>query len=325
MHPPDQGLAEMPVLRFSTEQFAARERIPAWREFVGRTFCRAEIEPLSREGFVGRTTMRLLPGLGVISGDCAPLSYVQTRQLSDNDDVILTFASGPWQLDYRGRIQACGAGDAILTSASCLATHTLHAGGPHGGLRVPIKLLSPLVDGIEDTFGKRIAAQAPAMRLLRHHLGMVEELEAPDMHGLRAQAASQLRDLIAMAIGPTRDGSEMARSNGVRAARLRAIKRDIRQNVRQDLSVAVLAARHRLPVRSLQRLFEAEGTTLTDFVVAERLACAHAMLTQRFADRPVSTIAFDCGFQHVSYFNRAFRLRYGATPSDVRAQARRSH
>jgi AraC-like DNA-binding protein len=35
----------------------------------------------------------------------------------------------------------------------------------------------------------------------------------------------------------------------------------------------------------------------------------------------VSSIALDAGFGDISYFNRAFRRRYGATPSDVRAQA----
>jgi AraC-like DNA-binding protein len=37
----------------------------------------------------------------------------------------------------------------------------------------------------------------------------------------------------------------------------------------------------------------------------------------------VSVVALDYGFADVSYFNRVFRRRYGVTPSDVRAQARR--
>ena len=82
--------------------------------------------------------------------------------------------------------------------------------------------------------------------------------------------------------------------------------------------------RHRLPVRSLQRLFEAEGVTFTDFVLAERLARAHRMLRNRaHSGQPISTIAFDCGFQHISYFNRVFRARFAASPSDVRAQTHR--
>jgi AraC-like DNA-binding protein len=37
--------------------------------------------------------------------------------------------------------------------------------------------------------------------------------------------------------------------------------------------------------------------------------------------RKVSEIAYACGFNEISYFNQAFRRRFGATPSDVRAAA----
>ncbi|MFC4844519.1 helix-turn-helix domain-containing protein [Bradyrhizobium sp. GCM10023182] len=33
-------------------------------------------------------------------------------------------------------------------------------------------------------------------------------------------------------------------------------------------------------------------------------------------------IAFECGYGDLSYFNRSFRQRYGATPSDIRAGRR---
>ncbi|WP_227651678.1 AraC family transcriptional regulator [Klebsiella pneumoniae] len=33
-------------------------------------------------------------------------------------------------------------------------------------------------------------------------------------------------------------------------------------------------------------------------------------------------MAHDCGFSSVSYFNQAFRRRYGMTPSDVRVAAK---
>jgi len=32
----------------------------------------------------------------------------------------------------------------------------------------------------------------------------------------------------------------------------------------------------------------------------------------------ISSIAYDVGFGDLSYFNRAFRRRYDATPSDIR-------
>jgi AraC-like DNA-binding protein len=58
-------------------------------------------------------------------------------------------------------------------------------------------------------------------------------------------------------------------------------------------------------------------------VVEQRLLRAHRMLSDpRLVDRAVGTIAFESGFGHLPYFNRAFRSRFGETPSGVRAQAR---
>jgi len=42
----------------------------------------------------------------------------------------------------------------------------------------------------------------------------------------------------------------------------------------------------------------------------------------RFLNLTITWIAFDVGFGNLSYFNRLFRRRYGATPSDVRANGR---
>jgi AraC-like DNA-binding protein len=48
------------------------------------------------------------------------------------------------------------------------------------------------------------------------------------------------------------------------------------------------------------------------------------MLTDaRSAGLTITGIAFSAGFSDLSHFNRAFRRAYGATPSDVRATARR--
>lgn len=72
--------------------------------------------------------------------------------------------------------------------------------------------------------------------------------------------------------------------------------------------------------RSLQRVFAADGTNFSEFVRHLRLAKAYSVLSKPGLQTPISDIALGCGFCDVSYFNRAFRQRYRATPSDVRAQ-----
>ncbi|MGA2566845.1 MAG: helix-turn-helix transcriptional regulator [Pseudolabrys sp.] len=83
-----------------------------------------------------------------------------------------------------------------------------------------------------------------------------------------------------------------------------------------------MASRHGISVSYVRQLFAAEGTSLTDFILQQRLAAAHDMPRDaRFADRTINAIAFEVGFGDVANFNRAFRRRYGMKPSDMRAKA----
>ena len=149
---------------------------------------------------------------------------------------------------------------------------------------------------------------------------------------LRCQAFAfavddHLHDLIALALGATRDASELAKGRGVRSARLHALKADIAANItRHDLSVVSVAARHGISARYIRTLFMDAGTTFTDFVLYQRLARVHRLLMDpRAHPRTISAIAYDSGFGDLSYFNHAFRRRYGATPSDIRAAARQDY
>jgi AraC-like DNA-binding protein len=118
---------------------------------------------------------------------------------------------------------------------------------------------------------------------------------------------------------------KIAHGRGVRAARLRAIKIDILGHLGTPaLSLDAVAAREGISPIYIRKLLESEDTSFTKFVLEQRLLPAHRMLRdRRFADRPIAAIAMEAGFGDLSYFNRAFRRRYGASPSDVRAAARR--
>ena len=162
------------------------------------------------------------------------------------------------------------------------------------------------------------------MQLLRRYLTVLNDVDAIATPELQQAAANHIIDLIALTLGATREAAQAA-EGGVRAARLQSIKHDIVSNLSDEtLSVRAIAARHKVTPRYVQRLFEETGSTFTEYVVEQRLVRAHRLLTDaRPSDQTLTAIAFDVGFGDLSYFNRAFRRRFGASPSDLRAQARR--
>jgi transcriptional regulator GlxA family with amidase domain len=164
----------------------------------------------------------------------------------------------------------------------------------------------------------------PALRFLLDYVKAADSEEWAACPQLQHLYTRHVYELMALAVGATRDATELAQGSGLRAARLQAIKQDIANNIDQpDLSVKALAARHGLTPRFVQRLFETEGVTFTEYVVAQRLARAHRLLSDPGREgEKISVIAWDCGFGDISHFNHVFRRRYGLAPSDVRAQAR---
>jgi AraC-like DNA-binding protein len=96
-----------------------------------------------------------------------------------------------------------------------------------------------------------------------------------------------------------------------------------RRLAQHDLTVAAVASRQRISESYVRKLFESEGGSFSEWVLGERLIRTHRMLTDpRFAGRSITSVAFDAGFGDVSYFNRSFRRRFGATPSEIRAEAK---
>jgi AraC-like DNA-binding protein len=140
---------------------------------------------------------------------------------------------------------------------------------------------------------------------------------------LRHLVVGHLHDLVALARGATRDAPETRNGRSTRAARLEAIKTEILDGLdRHDLSLAGLAARYGVTPRYVQRLLECEGLTFSQLVRDHRLDRVFRMLSdRRFAHRTISTIAYGAGFGDLSHFNRAFRRRFGKSPSEARVAA----
>jgi len=87
----------------------------------------------------------------------------------------------------------------------------------------------------------------------------------------------------------------------------------------RDLPLATLAAKARLSMFHLHRVFSAAaGETPKQFTLRLRLArAAVLLLTTRDS---VLNVALNCGFQSHEAFSRAFRRRFGMTPSRYRSR-----
>ena len=316
------------TIRLSTHHAPEEQRPFLLREFFERLRVRYDPVRVGNDPIEVDLTLQGLPGLQLLTGKLQGARYTRRRENNDTtEDVALVVnPKGRHFLAQGGREIVLGDGEATLVSVGD-TLETAH--GPPGGvlvLRFPRPQLAPRVASIQDCLLRRIPRDNTALELLIDYVNVTQDRQPPANGGLQRLVVSHLHDLAAAAIGATRDASELAQGRGMRVARLYAIKRDIANNLaRPDLSIGALAVRHRCTPRLIQRLFGDEGTSFTDYLLTERLASAHRMLTDpRREDDKISAIAADAGFGDISYFNRVFRQRYADTPSAVREFARRT-
>ncbi len=312
---------------FRTSVIPQAHRFAAWHEVVNGWLLGVEANPVSDAPFRVSGCLRALPelryGWGVFDGTVNR----RTRAIvsKDNDDLFLFVNSGGvFGASQRGRETEIGVGGAYLMSCAEVGAYRWPDGLKLTVVRTRQDAVSELVRNVYDGVGRALAPDNGGMRLLIRYLQILHDAEPLTSPDARALVTRHVQDLIALALGASSDGREQARARGFRAARLKAIQAHIERNLASpELSPETVAPRFRISARTLQRIFEAEGTSFTEYVLGRRLARVYATLGDLRGDlrgdtRGIGEVALAFGFGNISYFNRRFRARYGATPSDIR-------
>ncbi len=132
-------------------------------------------------------------------------------------------------------------------------------------------------------------------------------LDAVDEAGFAI--AAHLLDLAALGLGARGDLAAAAQRRGLRAVRLKSLLMILEKRFTEpDFSAHKLAAATGLSERYVNELLFEAGASFTMRLTELRLTKAAALLVHD-TERRISDIAFDCGFNDLSYFNRCFRRR----------------
>ena len=90
-----------------------------------------------------------------------------------------------------------------------------------------------------------------------------------------------------------------------------------------DIKPQRIAKEFSISVRYLHSLVSATGTTLSKWLWERRLLASYeALQNHRFQGKKIIEVAFDFGFSDAAHFSRAFKTRFGLTPSEARRKAR---
>lgn len=314
------------VIRFSLAQVPERERSATLTEVFGRGVVNTDFVPLSDQPWM-EIESRLLPGVAITCGAHSPFLADTGHDTSRRtDDFNLVWATRPTALLLAQRTKEVRGDDGTATFffGADRLRGTAHADLHFVNVRLAASLIRPLVPNAEDALMRPIPPQSEALQLLHSYVQVLRNEGEPKCPKVAHAAALHIADLVALALGSGRDEAHQCAKRGLRAARAASIKAWMLARIADPaMSVSTAAAAHAISPRYVQLLFEHEGTSFSAWLRAERLGLARRRLADpALAHRSIASIAFDCGFSDLSWFNHAFRRAYGETPSDVRHAVR---
>jgi AraC-like DNA-binding protein len=316
--PPEFEGNGMGTLHFSTRALPASKRLSALRQLFDTS---VNLEVAADPEQVVAMTMYRSPGLRraeMLSSFTARLSR-GSSMLADGEDTVCLMInnSGRMAVTQRGHQGVAEPGDAVLLVYRETARVDFDA-STYLSVRVPFSALAPLAD-VGCAAGHRITRDTEPLRLLKSYVSSLPSQMSDQP--LNRIVATHIYDLIALSIGAMGVGRGLASDRSVRTARLESMKADLVSDT--TVTLDQLAMRYRISPRSVQLLFEQAGTTFSEYVLAKKLDKARRLLiSPRYAEWPISAIAYEAGFGDLSYFNRRFKQRYLSTPSEMRKETR---
>lgn len=141
-------------------------------------------------------------------------------------------------------------------------------------------------------------------------------------HDMKYRISANFLDLLVTAYANTH--RTMVAETSLTASRRLLIRDFIEQNLGHDgLSPSVIAKRFGYTTSYIHQLFRGENESISHYIIRRRVEeAAKTLANSLFNGMNIGEIAYSWGFNSLSHFGRAFKSRFGYTPTEYRRVTR---
>ena len=301
-----------------------RERVPQWREWVGKQFSGLESDVYGDTDFNGQMRAAQLGEFALTE-----LTAGRHRVRMEKDAARRTEASmlkivAPWEgfacVEQRGRSALVRAGQWTIYDTTAPYVITNPSRVRHLILVLPRANLTSRGLPVDDLLSRPLSASSAmagqALRLMRETMSQVEQLDGEAVTAAVERVTESISDALFELSGDMREG-------GQRAALRTRICRHVSDHLRDaDLSAQSIADALKCSRRYLHNAFGGGEDTLFRYVLRQRLeACMDELRSPTATtqiDKKITDIALGWGFNNLSHFSREFRSYTGVSPRAYR-------
>ncbi|WP_174991119.1 MULTISPECIES: helix-turn-helix domain-containing protein [Pandoraea] len=312
----------MPDIVFSTSRFPEHLRNHVWRDAISPLF---EFTPVDGTQVEGRLWLSRVGELLIGKSTLSAQRYERSRRLvlSSGLDlyIVSLFVSGGLVGDCDGVSVSVRAGDILVLDLSRVARMQVDPGST-ATIFLPRQKIDKAIPG-RDLHGAVLDAAIPIVRLLVSLInGMVDE--APALAGEAAAATeASLLALFADAVANRPSVNLESDDSVVSRVLRRGVLDYIDANLTSpELRPELIIEKFRVSRAHLYRIFASDGGVAS--VIRDRrldVAYRALVLGGGSLDQSITRVAYELAFSGSNHFLRAFRARFGITPSEAREYA----
>lgn len=312
---------------FTTRDVHVRDRLSYWCEVAKKAYVDHEFSTSvgrAFEGIIRTSKLDVIEFASFACSECTADRTARNLKSYDDDDLLITLQlRGRAVLRQDGRDAVVQPDDVFLVDPRRPFSISVGAGNDVVIAKVARSELQARLGDILPLAARPLARNRTETVLARQFLLMLAERSQFLADAAASKVAAQALDLIGIAF-EAQMADVRALQSSTRATTLLRLKASIESRLHDpDLKPRLAAASIGISVRYANQLLAEEGTSLERFIVTRRLSLSQRVLGDpNHAHRPVSDIAFSCGFSDVSHFTRRFKTAFGCSPTEWRAKSR---
>lgn len=303
----------------TTENVALKDRASFWREAVCETFVELECNSISSADFHGSMSNSFIGDIQFTDVRSSSHSVSRTRSTiakSGMDYFLLSLQTkGVGILQQDGRTAILKPGDFALYDTT--RPYDLRFNQPSGQLvlRLSRSLVSGRLADPERCTALRIGGDSASGRLastfIRQLHESLGELDPNSVTRLHASTVDLMATALAEQTGAAVHGTEWQV-----LLRRRILSYLDCHLADPGLNCEVVAAAHGISERYMRKVFQGSAMGVSEWIWARRLEQARRDLSDPcLSHLGISAIGFDVGFKDTAHFSRAFKAKFGVTPS----------